>query len=266
MCLQSRPSFGNILAMKFELKNLPERTRKPRQSGFTMTMDKGLSAREAEDFVSVAGEYIDVVKLGFGTGYITPNLERKLAIYREAGIPYYFGGTLLEAFFIRDQFDDYRRFIEHHKCEFVEVSDGSVDMTWEAKKHMISSLAQDFTVLSEVGSKDASVVIPPYKWVEMMARELEAGAFKVIAEARESGTVGVFQRSGETDRSLVEEIIHHIPQDKIMWEAPLKSQQIWFIQGFGNNVNLGNIAPNEVIPLETLRLGLRGDTFFTFLK
>lgn len=250
----------------FKLKNLPERTAKPRKSGFTMSMDKGLSVREAEDFVSVAGAYVDVVKLGFGTGYITPNLERKLEVYREAKIPYYFGGTLLEAFTIRGQFDDYRRMIEHYRCEFVEVSDGSMDMTWETKEHMIKSLAKDFTVLSEVGSKDAKVVIPPYKWVEMMRRELEAGAFKVIAEARESGTVGVFHKSGEADQGLVKEITHSIDPNTILWEAPLKTQQIWFIELFGSNVNLGNIAPSEIIPLETLRLGLRGDTFFTFLK
>jgi phosphosulfolactate synthase len=252
--------------MNFELKNLPERARKPRSSGFTMSMDKGLSAREAEDLLSVGADYVDVIKLGFGTGYITPNLDRKLAIYREAGIPYYFGGTLLEAFVIRGQFDDYRRMMDHYQCTFVEVSDGSMDMDTDVKLNYISSLAKDFTVLSEVGSKDASVVIPPYRWVAMMKQELEAGAFKVIAEARESGTVGVFQKSGEADRGLVEEISHYIPADKIMWEAPLKSQQVWFIELCGSNVNLGNIAPNEIIPLETLRLGLRGDTFHTFLK
>lgn len=252
--------------MEIKLKNLPERTPKPRSKGFTMCMDKGLSAREAEDFVSVAGEYVDVVKLGFGTSYITPNLDRKLAVYREAGIPYYFGGTLFEAFVIRDQFDDYRRMADHYRCDFVEVSDGSIDMRWEDKRDYIANLAKDFIVLSEVGSKDANVVIPPYKWVEMMRQELEAGAFMVIAEARESGTVGVFQKSGEADSGLVQEITHSIDQTKIMWEAPLKSQQVWFLQLFGSDVNLGNIAPNEIIPLETLRLGLRGDTFFTFLK
>jgi len=250
----------------FKLNGLPERSSKPRKMGFTMSMDKGMSAREAEDFVSVAGDFVDVVKLGFGTGYITPNLEKKLAVYREAGIPYYFGGTLLEAFMVRDQFDDYRRLIDHYKCEFVEVSDGSIEMAWETKRHLISSLSKDFTVLSEVGSKDANVVIPPYKWVEMMRRELEAGAFKVIAEARESGTVGVFHKSGEADQGLVKEITHNIDPTRIMWEAPLKTQQVWFIELFGANVNLGNIAPHEIIPLETLRLGLRGDTFFTFLK
>lgn len=231
-----------------------------------MSMDKGLSVREAEDLMDVAGPCIDVVKLGFGTSVVTRNLEKKLEVYRAAGMPYYFGGTLMEAYIIRDQFDDYCRLIEHHGCSYVEVSDGSIEMSMEQKCGYISQLAKNFTVLSEVGSKDANVVIPPYKWVELMKTELEAGAWKVIAEARESGTVGVFEKTGAANTGLVDEIIHYVPSDKILWEAPLKSQQVWFIQLLGTNVNLGNIAPNEVIALETLRIGLRGDTFFTFLK
>jgi phosphosulfolactate synthase len=252
--------------MSFELKNLPERAAKPRTKGITMSMDKGLSVREAEDFMEVAGSSVDVVKLGFGTSVVTGNLAKKLEVYRAAGMPYYFGGTLLEAYIIRGQFDDYCRLIEHHKCSYVEVSDGSIEMSTADKHRYISTLAKNFTVLSEVGSKDANVVIPPYKWVELMKGELEAGAWKVIAEARESGTVGVFEKSGAANTGLVDEIIHYVPSEQILWEAPLKTQQVWFIQLLGTNVNLGNIAPNEVIPLETLRLGLRGDTFFTFLK
>jgi phosphosulfolactate synthase len=252
--------------MSFELKNLPFREAKPRQAGITMTMDKGLSVREAEDLMDVSGHCIDVVKLGFGTSVVTNNLEKKLAVYRAAGMPYYFGGTLMEAYVIRGQFDDYCRLIEHHKCAYVEVSDGSIDMTTEDKCRYISTLAKNFTVLSEVGSKDANVVIPPYKWVELMKIELEAGSWKVIAEARESGTVGVFEKSGSANSGLIDEIMHYIPSEKILWEAPLKAQQVWFIQLLGTNANLGNIAPSEVIALETLRMGLRGDTFFTFLK
>jgi phosphosulfolactate synthase len=250
--------------MSFELKNLPVRDPKPRQKGITMSMDKGLSVREAEDFMDVAGNCVDVVKLGFGTSVVTGNLEKKLEVYRAAGMPYYFGGTLMEAYVLRGQFEDYCRLIEHHKCAFVEVSDGSMDMSTEDKCGYISRLAKNFTVLSEVGSKDANVVIPAYKWVELMKVELEAGAWKVIAEARESGTVGVFENSGSANGGLIDEIIHYVPSEKILWEAPLKSQQVWFIKLLGSNVNLGNIAPNEVIPLETLRLGLRGDTFFDF--
>ncbi len=250
--------------MSFELKNLPHRAAKPREAGFTMSMDKGLSVREAEDFMDVAGPNVDVVKLGFGTSVVTGNLPKKLEVYRATGMPYYFGGTLMEAYVLRGQFDDYCRLIEHHKCAFVEVSDGSMDMSTEDKCGYISQLAKNFTVLSEVGSKDANVVIPAYKWVELMKIELEAGAWKVIAEARESGTVGVFENSGSANGGLIDEILHYVPSEKILWEAPLKSQQVWFIKLLGSNVNLGNIAPNEVIPLETLRLGLRGDTFFDF--
>ncbi len=252
--------------MSFELKNLPYRTAKPRESGITMVMDKGLSVREAENLMDVAGHTIDVVKLGFGTSVVTNNLAKKLEVYRAAGMPYYFGGTLMEAYVIRGQFDDYRRLIAHHQCQVVEVSDGSIDMTTEDKIGYIKSLAQDFRVLSEVGSKDANVVIPPYKWVELMNIELEAGSWKVIAEARESGTVGVFEKSGSANSGLIDEIMHYVPSEKIMWEAPLKAQQVWFIQLLGTNANLGNIAPSEAIALETLRMGLRGDTFFTFLK
>lgn len=252
--------------MEFQLTQLPKRSEKPRNDGFTMAMDKGLSVREVEDFVEVCGKYVDVVKLGFGTSYVTPDLERKLQIYQEAGIPYYFGGTLFEAYVIRNQFDDFRRMLSHYKASFVEVSDGSIDMSSEQKTVYIKDLAKDFTVLSEVGSKDSTKIIPAYQWVEMMKAELEAGAFKVIAEARESGTVGVFQDSGAARSDLVQEIIHFVPPEKILWEAPKKSQQVWFIKLLGSNVNLGNIAPREVIPLETLRLGLRGDTFFTFMQ
>lgn len=251
--------------MKPVLKHLPERESKPRKSGVTMSMDKGLSQRQAEDFVEASGAYTDIIKLGFGTGYVTPNLDKKLAIYREAKIPYYFGGTMFEAFLIRDQLDDYCRMAEHYKADYLEVSDGCMDIERERKCELIRELSKNFTVLSEVGSKDSSVVIPPYKWVEWMNEELAAGSWKVIAEARESGTVGVFQKSGEARTGLVDEIVHHVPNEKILWEAPQKSQQVWFIDMFGSNVNLGNIAPNEVISLETLRMGLRGDTFFKWL-
>lgn len=252
--------------MNYPLKNLPERTAKPRISGFTMAMDKGMSVREAEDFVSVAGEYLDVVKLGWATSAVTPHLREKIAVYHSVGIPVYFGGTLFEIFLVRNQLDDYKRLLETYGLSHVEVSNGSMDISDEDKAKYIRSFAANFTVFAEVGSKDSSRVIPPYKWVEMMQHDLDAGAFKVIAEARESGSVGVFQSSGEVRSGLVDEILHTIPQEKVLWEAPRKEQQIWFIKLLGANVNLGNIAPNEMIGLETLRLGLRGDTFHTFLN
>lgn len=251
--------------MDYTLKNIPERTKKPRQAGFTMAMDKGLSLREVEDFVSVAGEYIDIVKLGWGTSYVTPKLNEKLKLYRDAGIPTYFGGTLFEAFVTRDQFDDYRRILDKYNMTFAEVSDGSIELDHDKKCDYVRKLAEQVTVLSEVGSKDVEKIIPPYKWIKLMQAELDAGAWKVIGESREAGNVGLFRSSGEVRSGLVEEILTKIPFERIIWEAPQKSQQVWFIKLLGANVNLGNIAPNEVIPLETIRIGLRGDTFDHFL-
>jgi phosphosulfolactate synthase len=245
----------------FNLKNIPDRPSKPRESGLTMVMDKGLSCRQAEDFLEVAADKTDIIKLGFGTSTVTPSLTRKLEIYQEANIPVYFGGTLFEAYVIRNQFDDYKRLLNKYNITHAEVSDGSMEISEDQKCEYISSLAKDFTVLSEVGSKDAEKIIPPYKWIAMMKAEIAAGAWKVIAEARESGTVGIFRNSGEIRSGLIEEILQHIPLDTILWEAPQKVQQVWFLTLYGHNVNLGNIAPHEIIPLETLRLGLRGDTF-----
>lgn len=246
---------------EFNLKNLPNRTVKPRQSGMTMVMDKGLSVPEVENYLSVAGKYTDLIKLGFGTSVVTPNLKDKIKLYQDAKIPVYFGGTLFEAFVIRGQFEDYMRLLDTFGLSHVEVSDGSMEISEEEKCGYIRTLAKNYTVLSEVGSKDAEKIIPPYKWIAMMQAEIDAGAWKVIAEARESGTVGIFRNTGEVRSGLIEEILTKIPLETILWEAPLKAQQVWFLKLYGYNVNLGNIAPNEVIPLETLRLGLRGDSF-----
>ncbi|MCC9168181.1 phosphosulfolactate synthase [Pontibacter harenae] len=251
--------------MNYTLNNLPEREQKPRDRGFTMAMDKGLSIREVEDFIEVAGDYVDIVKLGWATSYVVPNLQKKLDVYKAAGIPVYFGGTLFEAFVIRNQFEDYRRVLDRYQMEFAEVSDGSLDMDHDEKCGYIRTLAEQVTVLSEVGSKDDQKIIPPYMWIRLMQAELEAGAYKVIGEAREGGNVGLFRSTGEVRSGLVEEILTKIPFEKILWEAPQKSQQVWFIKLLGANVNLGNIAPSEVVPLETIRLGLRGDTFDHFL-
>lgn len=251
--------------MNYHLKNLPERTTKPREKGFTMAMDKGLSVREAEDFMSIAADHVDIVKLGWATSFVTPNLKEKLKVYKDAGLPCYFGGTLFEAFIIRDQFDDYRRVLDEYDMGYSEVSDGSIDLDHDKKLDYIKQLSKQVTVLSEVGSKDADKIIPPYLWIDLMQKELDAGAWKVIGEAREGGNVGLFRSSGEVRSGLVQEILTKIPFEKIIWEAPQKAQQVWFIKLLGSNVNLGNIAPNEVIPLETIRLGLRGDTFLHFL-
>jgi phosphosulfolactate synthase len=251
--------------MNYDLKNLPERTTKPRDKGYTMAMDKGLSVREAEDFMSIAAGHVDIVKLGWATSFVTPHLKEKLKVYKDAGLPCYFGGTLFEAFIIRDQFDDYRKVLDKYDMGFAEVSDGSIDLDHDKKLEYIAKLSTQVTVLSEVGSKDADKIIPPYLWIDLMQKELNAGAWKVIGEAREGGNVGLFRSSGEVRSGLVQEILTKIPFEKIIWEAPQKAQQVWFIKLLGANVNLGNIAPNEVIPLETIRLGLRGDTFLHFL-
>jgi len=251
--------------LNFEISKLPTREATPRNAGLTMVMDKGLSLREAEDFLSVASSYTDLLKLGFGTAYVTPNLKEKIELYHKSGIAVYFGGTLFEAFVIRGQFEDYLRLLEKYKITHCEVSDGSMDITQEEKCNYIHRLSKFVTVLSEVGSKDAEKIIPPYKWIAMMQAEIEAGVWKVIAEAREGGNVGIFRGTGEVRSGLVEEILTKVPQEMIIWEAPQKSQQVWFIKLYGANVNLGNIAPNEVIPLETLRIGLRGDSFDFFL-
>ena len=252
--------------MNYALTQIPERTEKPRTSGMTMVMDKGLSLRQVEDFLEVSGSYTDIVKLGWATSYVTPNLKDKLKLYREAGIPVYFGGTLFEAFIIRNQYDDYCRMLDTFQLEYAEVSDGSITIEHDLKCEYISKLSKQVTVISEVGSKDVQKIFAPYKWIQLMKAELEAGSWKVIAEARESGNVGIYRDSGEVRQGLVDEILTQIPAETIIWEAPQKAQQVWFIKLLGSNVNLGNIAPADMIPLETLRLGLRSDTFDHFLN
>jgi phosphosulfolactate synthase len=252
--------------MNFLLSQLPERINKPRDHGITMVMDKGLSIEETRNFLSIAEPYVDVVKLGFGTSYVTPNLDKKLEVYRAANIPIYFGGTLFEAFLVRGQLEDYIRICQEYGVGYMEVSDGSVNIEHKEKCRLIERLTKYGTVLSEVGSKDAAHIIPPYKWIELMRAELSAGARFVIAEAREAGNVGIYRGTGEVREGLVQEILTQIPSEKILWEAPQKSQQLYFIELIGANVNLGNIAPNEMIALEAMRIGLRGDTFDLFLN
>jgi phosphosulfolactate synthase len=252
--------------MNFKLTNIPDRILKPRTSGLTMVMDKGLSINEAENFLSVAHPHVDIVKLGFGTSFVTPKLKEKIEVYASYGIPIYFGGTLFEAFLIRNQFEDYVSVCKEYGISYMEVSDGSITIPHSEKCGYIEKLTKHGTVLSEVGSKDAAHIIPPYKWIELMRAELNAGSTYVIAEAREAGNVGIYRGTGEVREGLVQEILTQIPAEKIIWEAPQKAQQLYFIELIGCNVNLGNIAPSEVIPLESMRVGLRGDTFHLFLN
>jgi phosphosulfolactate synthase len=251
--------------MNFELPYIPQRDKKPRSSGLTMMMDKGLSVREAENFCDAAAEFTDVVKFGFGTALITKDLKEKIKIYRQANIRPYFGGTLFEIFYIRGKFDEFRKFIGQFDLDLAEISDGSMSLPHDEKLNCIRLLSKEVTVLSEVGYKVAGVVIPDDMWVEMMKTELSEGAWKVIAEARESGNIGIYKPDGSANLELISDILKSLNKDDILWEAPNKNQQAYFIKLLGSNVNLGNIATNEVISLETLRLGLRGDTFFDFL-
>jgi phosphosulfolactate synthase len=243
--------------------SVPGRPPKPRQAGVTHVIDKGMSLREVEDMLEVGGEYIDIVKLGWGTSYLTPNLREKLAILRDAGIPVVLGGTFWEACLIQQKLDEWRRWVTDLGLTHVEVSDGTISLPHDLKLEHIQRLSREFVVLSEVGSKDLEVVIAPYKWVDMIESELRAGAWKVITEARESGTAGIYRGSGEVRMGLIDEIVHAVDANRLLFEAPQKAQQVWFIKMFGPNVNLGNIPPDEVIPLETLRLGLRADTLKT---
>lgn len=252
--------------MNFTLSQIPTRLAKPRTEGITMVMDKGLTYDEAKQFIENAEHHVDVVKLGFGTAYVTPRLRDKINLYQSSGIPVYFGGTLMEAFLIRDQFEDYISLCKEYDIKYMEVSDGSITIPHAEKCKYIEKLSTIGTVFSEVGSKDAAHIIPPYKWIELMRAELSAGATWVIAEAREAGNVGIYRGSGEVREGLVQEILTQIPGEKILWEAPQKAQQLYFIELLGANVNLGNIAPGEVIALEAMRVGLRGDTFNLFLN
>jgi phosphosulfolactate synthase len=251
--------------MNFNLEHIPHRDTRPRNSGLTMVMDKGISLREAQDLIDSSSDLIDVLKLGFGTSYLAPDLKEKVKLYRDSGMKVYVGGTLFEAFYVRGQFNDYVKMLKKFNIDTIEVSDGSMEIPHDIKCDLIEKLSKDFTVLSEVGSKEEGILISPAKWIRMMSNELAAGSWKVIAEARESGTVGIYRPNGSAHVVLINKILSKVDIEDILWEAPIKSQQVWFVKQFGPNVNLGNIAPAGVVPLECLRLGLRGDTFFSFL-
>jgi phosphosulfolactate synthase len=251
--------------LNFTLPFIPSRTDKPRNQGITMMMDKGLGLRETEDFIEASAHLTDIVKFGFGTSYVTKDFEAKIKLYKSAGIRPYLGGTLFEAFYARGCYDDYMRVLDKYNLDLVEISDGSIIIPHKEKCKIIKQMSKYRTVLSEVGSKDSGIMISPAKWVNSMKAELDAGSWKVIAEGREAGNVGVFRPNGTAHTMLINRIVAKVAPESILWEAPQKNQQVWFIKLFGAEVNLGNIGPNDIIPLECLRLGLRGDTFFDFL-
>jgi phosphosulfolactate synthase len=240
--------------------DVPARSPKPRVKGLTHVIDKGMSLADIEGLFDTAGDYVDIVKLGWGTSYVTRNLEKKVALYRSFETPVVCGGTLFEAVVARDKLDEYKSWLSTNRLEHVEVSDGTIDLPRERKLEVIAELAEDFVVLSEVGSKDAEVVFAPYQWVEWIREDLDAGAWKVITEGRETGTAGIYRPSGDMRTGLIDEIVHEIDAADVVFEAPGTAAQAWFVQRLGPEVNIGNVPPEEVIPLETLRLGLRSDT------
>ena len=254
--------------MNFNLSDIPDRTPQPRNFGITMIADKGLSIAETEDLLSIAAPHIDMVKLAFGTAMVMPSLEEKIRIYQSNNISVFFGGLLFEAFVIRNQFDDYVKMLDRYEIRCTEISDGAINISHEEKCNYIHTLAQRGMVVSEIGSKDKDKVkvTPPYNWIELMQQELEAGASYIIAEAKEEGNEGIYRNSGEVREGLIDEILTKIPAEKIIWETPTKEQQLFFIKLLGCNANLGNIPPREVISLETMRIGLRGDSFHFFLN
>ena len=251
--------------MKEILTQLPKRTHKSRENGLTMMMDKGLSLKQAEDFLSSNHQHTDIIKLGFGTSILTPNIAEKIKLYQRNDMLVYAGGTLFEAFAIRNQLDDYKKYMNNIGLTMAEISDGSMILNHDLKCKIISDFSKEFKIISEVGSKDANVEISSKNWLKLMQNEISAGSWKVIAEAREGGNIGIFDGNGGIKSELIDKITKDLAAEKILWEAPKKHQQVWFIKKFGANVNLGNIAHDEVIPLESLRLGLRGDTFDNFL-
>jgi phosphosulfolactate synthase len=244
--------------------DLPARPSKPRETGLTHVIDTGLSPDGAEGLMKIAAPYIDLIRLGFGSAYVTGALEEKIALYRSHGVPVALGGTLTELAWLQQRVDGLRTWLVELGIEHVEVSSGAVPIPADAKADLIRALASDFTVFAEVGEKDPAAILAPYRWVELIEQALDAGAAKVVCEGRASGDAGMYRPDGEARTGLIDEIVHRIDFHRLIFEAPKRHQQVWFIEHFGSDVNLGNIAPDDVIPLETLRLGLRADTLHLF--
>jgi phosphosulfolactate synthase len=244
--------------------DLPERSRKPREEGITHVIDRGASVAAVEGLMETAGESVDIVKLGWGTALVSANLKPKLDCYAAHGVPVMLGGTLTEVAIRQGRLDGLVAWLKELDLHHVEVSDGTLALDSARKCEIISRLAKQFTVFSEVGSKDSRHIMAPYRWVEQIEAELAAGAHKVITEARESGTAGIFRPDGEVRTGLIDEIVHAVDPALLIFEAPRKEQQVWFLLQFGSECNLGNIAPRDVLSLETLRLGLRSETVERF--
>ena len=225
-----------------------------------------MSIAAVEGLIETAGDSVDIVKLGWGTALVTANLKPKLERYAEHGIPVVLGGTLTELAIKQGRVEGLVTWLRELGLRHVEISDGTISVEPEVKSELIRKLAGEFVVLSEVGSKDTDFIMAPYVWVEQIERDLDAGAWKVIAEARESGTAGIYRADGEVRTGLIDEIAHAIEADRLVFEAPRREQQVWLLHKFGSDCNLGNIAPEDVLSLETLRLGLRSDTVERFAR
>jgi phosphosulfolactate synthase len=247
-----------------EFLDLPARSVKPRERGLTHVIDTGLSRSEAEGLMASAADYVDLVRLGWGSAYVTRDLRDKLDRYREGGVPVMLGGTLTELAWLQGKVDGFRSWLVELGIEHVEVSSGSVEIPPEDKLGLIRTLATDFTVFAEVGEKDPAALLAPYRWVELIKTALEAGAHRVICEGRATGDAGLYRPDGEARTGLIDEIVHEVSPEHLIFEAPKKHQQVWFIERFGHEVNLGNVLPEDAISLETLRLGLRADTLKLF--
>ena len=244
--------------------DLPERSGKPREQGVTHVIDPGLSADEAAGLVASAGDYIDLVRLGWGTAYVIRDVGDKVARYRAAGIPVMLGGTLTELAWQQGRLDGLREWLRELEIEHVEVSSGTVSIPADEKRRMIESFAEEFTVFAEVGEKDPRALLAPYRWVELIREALDSGAEKVICEGRATGDAGMYRPDGEPREGLIDEVVHELGAERLIFEAPLKHQQVWFMEHVGSQVNLGNVLPQDVISLETIRLGLRADTLNLF--
>ncbi|SIS53764.1 phosphosulfolactate synthase [Alicyclobacillus vulcanalis] len=250
-----------------ELLRLPERPEKPRDVGLSVVIDNGVPAGWFRDAMESNGAWIDAVKFGWGTALVTPRLEEKLDVLNRLGIRYFFGGTLFEKFLIQGRIDDYEAMCRHYGCRDVEISNGTVPLANAEKARLIERFARQFRVWSEVGYKDVkqSLLLPPHRWIQFIREDFSSGASYVITEARESGTSGICRENGELRFGLIEEILEaHLDTNRLVFEAPNKALQTYFIEKLGPNVNLGNVAIADAIPLETLRRGLRSDTFLQF--
>jgi phosphosulfolactate synthase len=244
--------------------DLPARPAKPRETGLTHVIDTGLSPHDAAGLMQIAGPYIDLIRLGFGSAYVTGALREKIDLYQQHGVPVALGGTLTELAWLQQRVDGLRDWLKELGIEHVEVSSGAVPIPADEKAELIRTLAHDFTVFAEVGEKDPDAIMAPYRWVELIQQALEAGASKVVCEGRASGDAGLYRRDSEARTGLIDEILHAFDYHRLIFEAPKRHQQVWFIGHLGSDVNLGNIRPDDVIPLETLRLGLRADTLHLF--